>query len=270
MKKILSIITLLSLIGCGGCDSDTSSQKEVAKSTHRKERIKYDGAPFQKKVGKPTKSEVDLMMHQGRQLVTAILMRGIKTNHFISIWPRIESLEEVDEEDADIIYTKIDEEDADIYTKSYSKSTDYFKDLFDVKNQQSSDYAPYVDCKIDCLWGAGVLKSLPGQLTSDNVAWTILAGANDVHSGGIPALVSRNVDTSLFPVSGSHDMSQKRDKVRLFDIPPFGTHGAVIVTKDGAARYISAKDGTIPLCEIYEKAPMVKIPQVVKLKYLHP
>lgn len=255
MKKILSIITLLSLIGCGGCDSDTSSQKEVAKSTHRKERIKYDGAPFQKIVSALTKSEATSMTAKGKQLLTEIVICEI-TNR--SIWPRIEALGEVDEEHADV------------YTKSYSKSTDYFKDLFDVKNQQSSDYAPYVDCGIDCLWGAGVPKSLPGQLTSDNVAWTILAGANDVYSGGIPVLVSRNVDTSLFPVSGSHDMSQKRDKVRLFDIPPFGTHGAVIVTKDGAARYISARDGTIPLSEIYERAPMVKIPQGAKLKYLHP
>lgn len=233
MKKILSVVSLVCLIGCGSGDEDTFSQE---------------------KVGKPTKSEANLMTGKGKELVYEILVRGIK----ISIWPRIEAPEEVDEEDADI------------YTKSYSKSTDYFKDLFDVKNQQSSDYAPYVDCKIDCLWGAGVPMALSGKLTSDNVAWTILAGANDVRSGGIPVLVSRNVDTSLFPVSGSHDMSQKRDKVRLFDIPPFGTHGAVIVTWDGAGWYIPARDGTIPLREIYEKSPSVKIPQGVKLKYLHP
>ena len=233
MKKILSVVSLVCLIGCGSGDEDTFSQE---------------------KVGKPTKSEANLMTGKGKELVYEILVRGMK----ISIWPRIEAPEDVDEEDADI------------YTKSYSKSTDYFKDLFDVKNQQSSDYAPYVDCKIDCLWGAGVPMALLGKLTSDNVAWTILAGANDVRSGGIPVLVSRNVDTSLFPVSGSHDMSQKRDKVRLFDIPPFGTHGAVIVTRDGAGWYIPARDGTIPLCEIYEKSPSVKIPQGVKLKYLHP
>lgn len=233
MKKILSVVSLVCLIGCGSGDEDTFSQE---------------------KVGKPTKSEANLMTRKGRELVYEIWVRGIK----ISIWPRIEALEEVDEEDADI------------YTKSYSKSTDYFKDLFDVKNQQSSDYAPYVDCKIDCLWGAGVPMAFSGKLTSDNVAWTILAGANDVHSGGIPVLVSRNVDTSLFPVSGNHDMYQRGDKVRLFDIPPFGTHGAVIVDRDGRARYIPARDGTIPLREIYEKAPMVKIPQGAKLKYLHP
>jgi hypothetical protein len=229
VKKILSVVSLVCLIGCGSGDEDTFSQE---------------------KVGKPTKSEANLMTGKGKELVYGILVRGMKS----SIWPRIEAPEDVDEEDADI------------YTKSYSKSTDYFKDLFDVKNQQSSEYAPYVDCGIDCLWGAGVPKSLPGQLTSDNVAWTILAGANDVYSGGIPVLVSRNVDTSLFPVSGSHDMSQRRDKVRLFDIPPFGTHGAVIVTRDGAGWYIPARDGTIPLREIYEKAPMVRIPQGAKLK----
>jgi hypothetical protein len=236
VKKILSVVSLVCLIGCGSGDEDTFSQE---------------------KVGKPTKSEANLMRRKGMDLVNAMLVSEI-TNHSISIWPRIEAPEDVDEEDADI------------YTKSYSKSTDYFKDLFDVKNQQSSDYAPYVDCKIDCLWGAGVPMALSGKLTSDNVAWTILAGANDVRSGGIPVLVSRNVDTSLFPVSGSHDMSQRRDKVRLFDIPPFGTHGAVIVTRDGAGWYIPARDGTIPLREIYEKAPMVRIPQGAKLKYLHP
>lgn len=234
MKKILSVVSLVCLIGCGSGDEDTFSQE---------------------KVGKPTKSEANLMTRKGRELVTEMLICEI-TNR--NIWPRIEALGEVDEEDADI------------YTKSYSKSTDYFKDLFDVKNQQSSDYAPYVDCKIDCLWGAGVPMAFSGKLTSDNVAWTILAGAKDVPIGKIPVLVSRNVDTSLFPVSGNHDMYQRRDKVRLFDIPPFGTHGAVIVTRDGSARYISARDGTIPLCEIYAAASMVKIPQGAKLKYLHP
>lgn len=234
MKKILSVVSLVCLIGCGSGDEDTFSQE---------------------KVGKPTKSEANLMRIKGIKLVNGMLMCEI-TNR--SIWPRIEAL------------GAVDEEDADIYTKSYSKSTDYFKDLFDVKNQQSSDYAPYVDCEIGCLWGAGVPMALSGKLTSDNVAWTILAGAKDAPGGGIPVLVSRNIDTSLFPVSGNHDMYQRRDKVRLFDIPPFGTHGAVIVTRDGTGLYIPAKDGTIPLREIYEKSPSVKIPQGVKLKYLHP
>ena len=193
------------------------------------------------------------MCRQGADIVNSINMEFKR-----SLWPRTESV--IDGNDFE----------EDIYTKAYTSSTEYFKALFDVENQTSGEWAPFVDANIECLWGAGVDKAIPGKLTSDNVAWTILAGAKDAPSGGIPALVSRNVDTSMFPVSGNHDMYQRRDKVRLFDIPPFGTHGAVIVARDGASWFIPARDGTIPLREIYEKLPSVKIPQGVKLKYLHP
>lgn len=233
MKKILSVVSLVCLIGCGSGDEDISSNE--------------------KKVGRPSRSEAQLMRKQGADIVYAI-----NTEIKKSLWPRAEAA------------AGGSDSEEDIYTKAYTSSTDYFKDLFDIENQTSGEHDPFIDCKIDCLWGAGVPMAFSGKLTSDNVAWTILAGANDVSSGGIPVLVSRNVDTSLFPVSGNHDMDQRRDKVRLFDIPPFGTHGAVIVDRDMRARYIPARDGTIPLREIYEYAPMVKIPQGAKLKYLHP
>jgi prepilin-type N-terminal cleavage/methylation domain-containing protein len=204
-------------------------------------------------LGAITKSQMQTMAKQGADIVNAINTEVRK-----SLWPRAAAA------------AGGNDSEEDIYTKAYTSSTEYFKDLFDIENQTSGEHDPFIDVKIECLWGNGVDKASPGQLTRDNVAWTILAGAKDAPSGGIPALVSRNVDTSLFPVSGNHDMYNRRDRVKLFDIPPFGTHGAVIVTRDGSVRYISARDGTIPLNQIYERSPSVKIPQTVKLKYLHP
>lgn len=236
MKNIISIISLIVLIGCGGGD----------------EEIEHQG--LDKKVGRPSRSEAQVMLKRGADIVNAINIEGVRR----SLWPRAEAA------------SGGDSSEEDIYIKAYSTSTEYFKDLFDVENLTSGEHAPFIDVELECLWGNGVDKASPGQLTRDNVAWTILAGAKDAPSGGIPALVSRNVDTSLFPVSGNHDMYNRRDRVKLFDIPPLGTHGAVVITTDGAALYIPAKNGTIPLNQIYERSPSVKIPQAVKLKYLHP
>jgi hypothetical protein len=155
----------------------------------------------------------------------------------------------------------------DIYTKAYTSSTEYFKDLFDIENQTSGEHDPFIDVKIECLWGNGVDKASPGQLTRDNVAWTILAGAKEVSLGGVPVLITRNVDTAQFPVSGQNDMSSKKDKVNLEKFStPFGKKGCIVVTKDGAALSLPARE--CRLCDIYDKAPSVNIPTSAKLKYI--
>lgn len=204
-------------------------------------------------LGAITKSQMQTMAKQGADIVNAINIEVKK-----SLWPRAEAA------------SGGDSSEEDIYTKAYTTSTDYFKDLFDIENQTSGDeYAPFIDVKVECLWGNGVDKASPGQLTRDNVAWTILAGAKDISLGGVPVLVTRNADTAQFPVSGQNDMSSKKEKINLEKFStPFGKKGCVVVTKDGAAMPLAARESR--LCDIYEKAPAVNIPNSAKLKYLEP
>ena len=201
-----------------------------------------------------TKSQMQTMAKQGSDIVQNLNI----SESTRSLWPRAESVSS-------------DTSNDDIYTKAYTTSTDYFKDLFDVENQNSGEGAqPYVDgVKIESLWGNGVSKASPGSLTKENVAWTILAGANGMNSD-IPALITRNADTSQFPVSGQNDMSQKKEKINLESkfMTPFGKKGCIVITKNGAAMSLPARQ--CRLCDIYEKQTSVNIPASAKLKYLEP
>ncbi|MBR2921183.1 MAG: type II secretion system protein [Kiritimatiellae bacterium] len=203
-------------------------------------------------LGAITKSQMQTMAKQGADIVNAINIEVKK-----SLWPRAEAA------------AGGSDSEEDIYTKAYTSSTEYFKDLFDIENQTSGEHDPFIDVKIECLWGNGVDKASPGQLTRDNVAWTILAGAKEISLGGVPVLVTRNADTAQFPVSGQNDMSSKKDKINLEKFStPFGKKGCIVVTKDGAGLALPARE--CRLCDIYDKAPAVNIPTSAKLKYIEP
>lgn len=81
-------------------------------------------------------------------------------------------------------------------------------------------------------------------------------------------LVSRNVDTSNFAVSGENDMSKRDEKIKLFDVPPFGAKGAVIVYKNGSVRKFKANELTLK--NVYSDMPVVSLPDGITLKYLRP
>ena len=64
-------------------------------------------------------------------------------------------------------------------------------------------------------------------------------------------------------------MSSKKDKINLEKFStPFGKKGCIVVTKDGAALSLPARE--CRLCDIYDKAPSVNIPTSAKLKYIEP
>ena len=159
----------------------------------------------------------------------------------------------------------------DIGGQTFGTSTEYFKTLFDIQNQTSADnWAPYIDgIEVGWLAGAGVPTATPGNLLQANVAWTIVSGLTDEMGDFVPALVSRNADTSEFATSGVNDMSTKTTKISLGKkFPqPFGNKGCVIITKGGGADTYKSRD--CRLKDIY-KSNSFSIPNGITLKYLEP
>ena len=152
-----------------------------------------------------------------------------------------------------------------------STATDYFKELFDIKNQTGSDWQPIIDKElVSALWGFGVPPAKPGSLNANNVAWSIVKGMPDDADGTLPVLVSRNVDTANFPKSGaSNDMSTQKTVPSLDKYPqPFSKKGAVIVYKSGKAAALKSRDAR--LCDIYRDQPNVSFADGITLEYMTP
>lgn len=159
----------------------------------------------------------------------------------------------------------------EIMGMDFSKSSDYFKELFDVKNQTGSDWNPILDKDlISTLWGFGVPPAKPGNLNSANVGWTVVKGMPNDADGTIPVMVSRNVDTSDFAKSGTgNNMSEKKTVPKLDKYPqPFAKKGAVIVYKSGKA--VGLKKNEARLCDIYRDQPNVAFADGVTLEYMEP
>lgn len=205
-------------------------------------------------LGAITKAQMQTMAKQGADIVNGIITESASGRE--NLWPHLT--------EADGLGSDPDRIDGN----AYSTSTDYFKKLFDIQNQTTGDWDPYIDAKIECLWGNGVPAASSGQLEARNVAWSIVAGAADM-SSPIPALVTRNVDCSQFAVSGQNDMSKNKTKIGLEKKPaPFGKKGCIIILKGGEALALPARQ--CRLCDIYDKQPTVSIPDGITLKYLEP
>jgi len=204
-------------------------------------------------MGAIAKSQMTAMEANGKKIVEGIMTESLEST---DIWPHLT------EKDG-LVTGETDE----IYGNTYGTSTEYFKKLFDVDRQTSTEWKPYIDGKlIECLWGNGVNPAAPGNLLPANVAWTIVAGASGIDN--IPALITRNADTSIFPTSGTTDMSKRKDEISLTKYPtPFGTKGCVVVMKDGSAKKLEARK--CKLNEIYNKR-VITIADGVTIKYLEP
>jgi len=148
-------------------------------------------------------------------------------------------------------------------------STKYFKALFDIDNQTSQDWDPYIDKELlSSLWGFGVTAAKPGSLNPANVAWTMVSGMPNDADGTIPVLVSRNVDTADFATQTSN-MGEKKNVPALDKYPqPFAKKGAVIVYKSGKSVALKSRDAR--LCDIYRDQPNVVLPDGITLQYMVP
>ncbi len=205
------------------------------------------------------KANLQSMAMQGSKLVKTIVAANTsRMGSKPELWPHLT--------EDDGLSTDTD----DIAGNKYSTSTDYFKALFNIDKQTSSDWDPYIDREIvSSLWGFGVTPQTPGTLTKNNVAWTIAAGMPEGTEGTIPVLVSRNLDTSQFAMSGDKDMSSLKEVPSLNKYPqPFGKKGCVVVYKSGNGKGFAARDAR--LCDIYSQQPNISFAEGITLQYLEP
>ena len=123
----------------------------------------------------------------------------------------------------------------DIAEKTYTRSTDFFRDLFDMSNHGRAEWDPYVNCDID----------VAGKNLDD---WCVAANVTAEMPDCIPVLISANFNPKLLPSKwdGISD-----DSVRLPIGPASGAaksllddKAIVVVRKGGAAQVIKAKDLT--------------------------
>lgn len=202
-----------------------------------------------------TATNTAAMVNKGKQIVNAIITESMSSD---PVWPLAKALEGAD--------SSVPE----IYKTPYSTSTKYFEALFDIKKQISPDHKPYISKDlIPNLWGEGVREAQPGNLTDQNVAWTILAGADDLNTDSIPVLISRNVDSQQLATS-NRDMSKETNKLNFNTKwpKPFGDKACVVVLKGGSA--FSLENNKCTLKDMYKQSPYVAIPDGVELKYLEP
>ena len=154
--------------------------------------------------------------------------------------------------------------------KTFNTSTDYFKELFDVDNQTGNEWKPRIaNSLLQNVWGFGVPAAKAGTLNALNVAWTMISGMPSNADDDTPVMVSRNLDTSGFAMSGTTDMSSKKDYPKLDKYPqPFGKKGCVVIFKNGRAATFMAQDAR--LNKIYEKMPTISISDGITYKYMEP
>ena len=201
-------------------------------------------------------ANLNAMKINGKKIVDAINAESV-TGQNGDIWAHL-TKEDGLSDDADLISGQ-----------SFGSSTDYFKKVFDIDNQKSENWDPLLDRElVSALWGFGVPPAVPGNLSGDNVAWTIIAGMPSNADGTLPVMVSRNVDTSNFAKSsGSNDMSGQKTVPGLDKYPqPFGKKGCVIVYKSGNAKGLKSREAR--LCDIYKEQPNVSL--ATNIQYLEP
>ena len=205
-------------------------------------------------------AQTSAMSMRGRNLFVGITQANTEREGagLPSVWPHLT-------EDAG----KSDDTD-DIAGNTFGTSTEYFQKLFDIDNYGKENWASYVGgVDIGTLSGSGVPAFTGGSLNKNNVGWSVVAGLTDEMEDIVPAIITRNMDTSTFPTSGSNDMSTQKDEVTLGKnyASPFGNKAGIVIHKGGAANVVKAKYAKLYL--IYNKQSFV-VPSGITLKYLEP
>lgn len=133
--------------------------------------------------------------------------------------------------------------DDDIAGQTWTSTTEYFKELFDMDNYGKSEWQPYVNVDIGVLSGAGVSGMTGNTLTKNNIAWVILGNVQSEIEDVIPVLVSRNVDYSSLGQNLTSYDGTSSTQVQFNDqySTPFGNKAWVLVRKGGASQVIKAK-----------------------------
>ena len=181
------------------------------------------GALFPAVSSSKQSANTSVMAMKGRNLFVGIILANTEREAagLASAWPRTTALGGKDKDD--------------IAGKGYQKSTDYFRDLFDMSNHGKEDWDPYVDCDIDVV----------GKDFDD---WCVVANITDEMPDCFPVLISANFNPEL--------LLSKWDGTSDITTPlPIGpAHGAtkslfddkaiIVVRKGGAVQIIKDEDLT--------------------------
>lgn len=247
-KTIVGVALLsgLALVGCGReCDSHNGC-----------------GASDVAAVSNEVMVEANVCAMKGKKIVESIIAANLQRIMMgkASVWPHIS------EKDGLMVRSSR----KDIASTRYLTSTQYFEDLFDIRNEPDGDnWRPYVDSyDPGVLAGGGRTPHSPGRLTSHNNAWAIAAGMTDQLGSFIPAMVSANVDVSSLIVSGHASTKGDHRLIPLNDDALPAMKGcAIVVYKNGMTKVFKKDELTV---ENVYGGNSFDIPDGVTLQYLEP
>ncbi len=187
-------------------------------------------------------AEIYRFARQARSLFVAIVQANTEREsaNLASVWPKSDFNKSADK--------------IDIAGQVFQTSTEYFTELFNVKQYGTLEWSPYIyGVDLEVIAGVGVPKAEGTNLTGDNIAWYVAKGVTDEMDDCVPVMVSRNVNIDQFPTAaGEHDMAANTAQVKLgkangadSDLP-FGKKAFVVVSKGGAVQIVCAgKDDTL-------------------------
>lgn len=179
------------------------------------------------------KSEADdesvLLARKGRNLVVAVKAANAEREAagLSNAWPQSADSLSADKEDISGVLFK--------------NSTDYFRELLNMKNIGKENWSPYIS-GVD--WQIAIPKG------ASRAQWIVARGVTDEVPNNVPVLVSSNVDpTSLVSAPGKYRGNRLDGTLR------FSGEWAVVVRKDGDAIVITPKCASLSL--IYKNQDFV-------------
>lgn len=229
-----------------GCDGDSSKGSNSSKSSADKSSNAV-AVLANTIVDAMGNANANAMAMNGSKLVMSIIARSISGN---DVWAHNDT-DGWMSDDPDMINGR-----------NFTSSTEYFRALFDIENETSTAWRPWIDGELKrTLWGFGVPPAKAGELNPENVGWIFVKGMPADAPGTIPVLISRNVDPSQFATQGTNDMSAKKDELK------FTGDFAIIVYKSGSSQVL---ERGARLCDVYKDQPVVDFTDGVKLEYMMP
>lgn len=161
-----------------------------------------------------------LLAQKGRNLVVAVKAANAEREAagLSSVWPRSLNSLGADKDDISGVLFK--------------NSSDYFRELLDMKNIGKGSWMPYVD--VD--WQIAIPRG------ASRAQWIVARGVTDEVPDNIPVLVSSNVDpASLVTAPGRHSGNWLDGALR------FSGEWAVVVRKDGDTIVVTPKRASLSL-----------------------
>lgn len=209
--------------------------------------------------GAITTANMSAMSMNGKKLYDGVIAANIdRTNNGRdSLWPKKNS-------------STSTSDSTDIASMTFSDADSYFDKLFDMENYGTQDWDSYLgEMDVTFVSAPGVPSYRGNKTLKGCVAWKVATDIRDDMPGVIPLLVSRNLDTSSFAMSGTTETSGNTKKLQLGkEFPaPFGNKGCVIIHKDGATTTHKSRYTT--LSDIY-KQQTITLVDGDQISYLSP